>query len=43
MSALSDPKGFALAQQQRNEQMQSMGIEDSKASADKAAQDKKKG
>lgn len=42
MNALSDPKGFATAQQQRNDQMKSMGIEETKA-ADKAAEDKKKG
>ena len=42
MNALSDPKGFATAQQQRNDQMKSMGIEETKT-ADKEAADKKKG
>jgi hypothetical protein len=42
MNALSDPKGFATAQQQRNDQMKSMGIEETKT-ADQEAADKKKG
>ncbi|XP_065332409.1 1-phosphatidylinositol 4,5-bisphosphate phosphodiesterase-like [Cloeon dipterum] len=42
MAALSDPKAFAKAQEQRDEQMKSMGIQDAKVDSKAAEAEKKK-